>query len=183
MGEVCLAIQIMPQGQIPGPDGIPLEFFALFQDILVPTMTAAFNLFWSAGSLPSDFLFEGLILLHKKGNEALLHNKRPMTLLNANYKVFSKVWQLRLSPVAHSLISLNQSAFIPSQLIHHAVLLCLEILHRGHLTSTPLVFLQVDFKKACDKVKWGFLQELFAAMDFTPHFQLPLLAITRGYQS
>jgi hypothetical protein len=46
-----------------------------------------------------------------------------------------------------------------------------------------LFFLQIDFRKAYDKVLWGFLRDLFAALQFGPRFQLMLQAITYGTQS
>jgi hypothetical protein len=85
--------------------------------------------------------------------------------------------------VAQHLILWNQSAFIPTLSIHHAVLFCLEILHQGRVSSTPVVFLQVDFCKAYDKVKWGFLRDFFAGVGFSARFQLLLKAITQGSQS
>jgi hypothetical protein len=73
---------------------------------------------------------------------------------------------MQLSPIAQALLLWNQMAFIPSQSIHHSVLLCLEVLHFARLASLPIVFLQVDCNKAYDKVKWSFLCELFAVMRF-----------------
>jgi hypothetical protein len=63
------------------------------------------------------------------------------------------------------------------------VLFCSEALHYARVASIPIVFLQIDFRKAYDKVSWRFLSDLFAALQFSPRFQLMLQAITYGTQS
>jgi hypothetical protein len=47
----------------------------------------------------------------------------------------------------------------------------------------PIIFLQIDFRKAYDKVFWGFMREFFTVMNFPSSFLLFLSAITRGSQS
>jgi hypothetical protein len=43
--EVLQAIRSMPRRWIPGPDGLPLDFFSIFSDLLAPVLTKVFNLF------------------------------------------------------------------------------------------------------------------------------------------
>jgi hypothetical protein len=102
--EVSSAINAMPRGRVPGPDGIPSKFFQVFSDLTVPLLVAVFNDAWDAGVLPPDFLLGDIVLLPKKGDPAELNNKRPITLLNSKYKLFAKVWQKRLTPIAQQLI-------------------------------------------------------------------------------
>jgi hypothetical protein len=146
--EVLHANCSMPLGRLPGPDGIPLEFYLRFHETLVPLLTRVFNICWDRGFLPADFLLGDVILLPKKGDPSSLHNKRPITLLNCKYKSFAKIWQLLLSPVAQALISWNQTVFILTRSIHHSVLFCSEVLSYARAAGLPTVFLQVDFCKA-----------------------------------
>ena len=155
------------------PMAVPWSYFSFFLDLLVPTLTANFNLFWEGGTLPPKFLLGDIILLHKKGEVTLLHNKWPITLLNAKYKIFAKIWQLCSTPVAQSLISWNQSMFIPSCSIHHSVLLCSENFHLGWSTY-PFGFCSSGLPKSVRQREMGFLAQPFCSYGF--FFEVPASA-------
>jgi hypothetical protein len=127
--EVNAAISAMPKGRVPGPDGITSKFFQVIFDLVTPLLVDVFNDAWNAGTLPPDFLLGDIVLLAKKGDPADLNNKRPIMLLNLKYKLFAKVWQRRLTPIAQQLIQWNQSAFLHTCSIHHTILFCSEALH------------------------------------------------------
>lgn len=58
-----------------------------------------------------------IILLHRRGHHHLLSNKRVLSLLNTLYKIFTKAFQLRLTPILMQLIYHSQNAF-PIEEIH-----------------------------------------------------------------
>lgn len=142
-----------------------------------------FNTACVEGVLPDDFLLGDIVLLPKKGNQLSLDFKRPITLLNTKYKIFSKIWQNRLSIVADNIIGWNQFAFIKGRSIHHAILLGSEMIHYAKVQQIPITFLKIDFKKAFDKLQWSFLHQLFLIMQFGPRFAKVLAAITYGSKS
>jgi hypothetical protein len=53
--EVLVALKLLPEGRVPGPDGIPTEFYLIIKDLLLPLSTAVFNECWCKGELPADF--------------------------------------------------------------------------------------------------------------------------------
>lgn len=92
------------------------------------------------------------MLLPKKGHQNLLSNKRPITLLNAIYKVFTKVFQTHLTSVLQTFISLNQSVFLPNRSIHHFVLLTNKLLQQALEFGVDHIFLKLDICKAFNKL-------------------------------
>jgi hypothetical protein len=54
---------------------------------------------------------------------------RPIALINVIFKLVAKAYAMRLSPVAHRVISLSQTAFIKGRLIHDGPLALHEIVH------------------------------------------------------
>lgn len=124
-----------------------------------------------------------IILLHKKGIPTMLQNKRPLTLLNSVYKIFTKLFQLRLSPILQKLISANQSAFLPGRSIHHSILLTNELLHLVRILGEDFIFLKLDMVKAFDKVDWKFLYALLRKLGFGDKFVKFVLAITASANS
>lgn len=62
-----------------------------------------------------EFVTQGaIVLLHKKANQRMLCNKRPVTLLNSIYKIGVKVMQLRITPILQHTITSQQTAFLPA---------------------------------------------------------------------
>jgi hypothetical protein len=58
---------------------------------------------------------------------------RSISLLNCNYKIFTKVLTNRIGMVADRLIFSNQTAFIKGRYILESVVTAHEILHRTRL--------------------------------------------------
>ncbi|KAL3682636.1 hypothetical protein R1sor_000658 [Riccia sorocarpa] len=124
--ELHNAAKLLGKNKCPGPDGIPLEFFLLFWDTVSPLIFKATTEGVQQGSILPFFNRGVITLLQKDGDVTLLKNKRPITLLNAIYKIWAKGLQLRLSPILQRLITWDENAFIPGRQLHSTVYLCNE---------------------------------------------------------
>jgi len=80
------------KGKSPGMDGLPLEFYETFWDILAHNLLTVFKEFDRLDILPDSFRSGIVSLLHKKGDKADLKNWRPITLF-----VMICGWSARLS--------------------------------------------------------------------------------------
>jgi len=87
------------KGKSPGMDGLPLEFYETFWDILAHNLLTVFKEFDRLDILPDSFRSGIVSLLHKKGDKADLKNWRPITLLNFDCKIFSKLLASRMSKI------------------------------------------------------------------------------------
>lgn len=110
-----------------------------------------------------------IVLIPKKGSQLLLSNKWLLTLLNTIYKIFAKVYQLRLTSVQR-FISHHQSAFLSGRSIHHSILLTNELLHRAMALGVDHILFKLDICKAFDKLEWDFLYWLLQHIGFGPKF-------------
>ena len=106
--ELRLALWDMSPDKSPGPDGIILEFYKIFWNILGAEFTVMINESVREGRLPPGVTQGMIVLLHKGGDRQALTNWRPITLLNLGYKIYAKALQLRLQPVLMEVISPNQ---------------------------------------------------------------------------
>jgi hypothetical protein len=91
---------------------------------------------------------------------------RPICLLNVDYKWFTKVLTMRLTPYADKLISKTQTTFIPGRYILEGVVILHEILHELRSRKSQGIILKLDFEKAYDKVHWGFMFEVLKKKNF-----------------
>jgi hypothetical protein len=97
------------------------------------------------------------ILLHRGGERELLSNWRPISLLNVSYKIYSKMLQKRLQLMLTGVTSKDQLAFLPTRYILDNVFMQHEMIHRVRDSSSRMVLLKLDFRKAYDTMSWNFL--------------------------
>ena len=124
--ELQQALADMKTGKSPGPDGIILEFYRIFWDLIEEEYLQMIRDGISKGELPFGVTQGTIALLYKGGIRQALTNWRPITLLNISYKIYAKALQLRLQPVLTDIVSSTQSAFLPRRFILDNLLLTQE---------------------------------------------------------
>lgn len=86
--EMCEGLRT---GKTPGSDGLSTEFYLHFWDGLGDSLLSVLNESFHAGSL-AESQYEGLLrLIHKKDDRRLPKNWHPISLLNTDYKLASKI--------------------------------------------------------------------------------------------
>ena len=81
----------MAKGKSPGSDGLPMEFYVAFWDLLGEDLVNLFNAFLQAGLLPFSQREAFIALIFKKGDRLDHKNWRHTSLLNVNYKLCARV--------------------------------------------------------------------------------------------
>ena len=84
-----------------------------FWDILANDLLILFNDFDQLDLLPESFRVGIVTLIHKKDGQTDLKNWRPITLLNADCKLFSKLLATRLTRVLGEVIHPDQACALP----------------------------------------------------------------------
>ncbi|KAK3204645.1 hypothetical protein Dsin_018691 [Dipteronia sinensis] len=87
------------------------------------------------------------------------------------YKTVTKVLANRLKTCLPTIISSNQSAFVPGSPIFDNVLVSFKILHliaRCKAGKTGFMVLKLDMSKAYDRIEWSFLKAIIEKMLFPP---------------
>ncbi|KAL3702291.1 hypothetical protein R1sor_020313 [Riccia sorocarpa] len=168
--ELLVAAKLLGRNKCPGPDGIPLEFFLCLWDTICPLLLQATTQGFQQGILLPFFNKGTITLLHKDGDAALLKNKRPITLLNAVYKIWAKALQMRLAPVLQRLITWEQNAFLAGRQLHTTVFLCNEAVFQAKIQKQDSVLLKIDYRKGFDTIRWDFLYAAMHKMQFGDTF-------------
>ena len=103
----------MPRNKTAGNDGLPAEFYLTFLDILGPILLKYINENFEKGILTCLQRQATVSLLEKSGKDnRLLKLWRPISLINVDAKILSKIFAGRLSRVLPKIISNNQYAFV-----------------------------------------------------------------------
>lgn len=110
INELYEAIKCMNHGKSPGLDGIPLELYLKFWDDLGPSILKMFQQAINLGCFNRDINTAIITLLHKRGKDSTLCSSfRPLSLLNADIKLYAKVLARRLETVLPMLVHPDQT--------------------------------------------------------------------------
>ena len=100
-------------------------------------------------------------------------NYRPITLLNTDYKVFTRVLAQRMMTAVHQFVDGTQKGFVPDVFI--AELTKQLRLIEAHINEEPEdrkgLFIFLDMEKAFDRVSHQYLNEALKALNFGPNFR------------
>lgn len=121
--DVLCTFKSMASGKSPGPDGFPPEFFVKAWSVVGHDTAAAILYFFESVQLPRIINSSAITLVPKHSNANHMSHFRPISCCNAIYKCIGKMITMRLSGVMNSLVSLNQSAFVPNRSIGDNVFL------------------------------------------------------------
>lgn len=142
--ELHSAALQMARNKVAGPDRIPVEFILTIWQQLGPLIHRIFTQGIEAGEFHPWLVAGLIILLAKKGDQRYLGNKRPLTLLNVIFKICSKAYQLRLTPILQDFINEQQHAFLLGRSIHRALLFLNEMLHCSKVAEKFFILLKLD---------------------------------------
>lgn len=126
---------------------------------------------FNSGCMPRTINETHIRLIPKVTGATKISEYRPIALCNVYYKVISKLFTRRLQPLLHSLISENQSAFVPKRAISDNVLITHEVLH--YLKSSKAekqcsMAVKTDMSKAYDRLEWEFIKQVLEKMKLHP---------------
>lgn len=158
--EVRTAVFQLGAVKAPGPDGFPGFFFQHYWDVVGTKVYKVVCSFFVGGYLLKEFNQTNLVLIPKVGNPTNLSQFRPISLCNFIAKIITKILANRLKKVLGSLISPNQSAFVPGRLIQDNILIAHEAFHSLKLKKGGQVgymAVKLDFNNAYDRIEWDFL--------------------------
>ena len=95
--------------------------------------------------------------IYKKKDRQDIANYQPITLLNADYKMYTKILAVRLSRVVHEIVHLDQAGFIPNRQISDQTQLCRTMIDYAEATEDNSIIIALDQEKAYDKIAHNYL--------------------------
>ena len=117
--------------------------------------------------------------IFKKKDPTDIRNYRPITLLNTDYKLLTKVLALQLLDHISQLVHPDQAGYIPNRSIFDHIRLAKAILNYAEVTEEDGAILALDQEKAYDKIRHDYLWKTLEAF----HLPEPFIQTVRALYS
>ena len=133
-----------------------------------------------------------LTLLYKKGERADISNWRPISLLNVDYKIITKLLAERLKPLLPTIIHSDQKGYVNGRNISEANRLLQDIIDYSEQNNINSSIIFLDYQKAFDRVEWGWALKCLERFNFGQKFigciqmiykNAKTCLLTNGYRS
>lgn len=117
-----------------------------------------FNYSLEKGTLPPSLREANISLLLKKGKQPEdCASYRPISLLNSDFKILSKILATRLEDSLPQLIKEDQTGFIKGRSSGNSIRRLLNIIQFSHQQKMDSLVVSMDAEKAFDRVEWPYL--------------------------
>ena len=183
LGECYNVLLGMTRRRAPGTDGLPMEFCVRFWKVLGQDLVDVLNTCYASASLSLSQRRRVIFLVFKRGDRPDARNWRPISLLNVDYKLASRVLAGRFLKVIHLVVSKDHTFGVPGRFIGENVALLRDVADYATLSNVPTAVLSLDQENAFDRVDWPFMLSTFSKMGFGPSFLRWIRLLYNGVQS
>ena len=169
--ECAYALETFQLNKAPGNAGIPIEFCKKVWSLVSEPFIRCANECFEKGEM-SSFKKQAVIALieKKRKDRSFLENWRPISFVNVDAKIMSKVLATRINNVPPDIINYNQSGFVKDRCIGETVRSIFDLMDFTLKENIPGLMILIDFHEAFDSVEWNYLVTCLEAFRFGPDF-------------
>ena len=179
--EVTTALRDSANDKAAGLDGIPIELWKLLHQQyksakpnernkfcnITRVLTAVFKDIAENGIAEGTNFNEGWMCpIYKKKEADNIANYRPITILNTDYKVFTKAIATRLTEIAPSIIHPDQAGFIRGRSIFDQIEQTTTVINYAKLKKVNGAIVALDQEKAYDKITHPYIWKILEKFEF-----------------
>ena len=159
--EIKMALNQLKNNKAPGDDGITSELLKAGGTPVLKVLQKLFNTVLLEGITPEAWNRSVVVLFFKKGDNTLLKNYRPISLLSHVYKLFSRVITNRLERRLDDFQPSEQAGFRKGYSTIDHIHTLRQVIQKTEEYNLPLCLAFVDYEKAFDSVEtWAVLESL-----------------------
>ena len=147
-----------------------MDLWRKYRALFAPLLAKLFGAIAAGDGLPPGFHDGNITMIFKAGDRTDPANYRPITLLNSDYRAYTRVLASRLGPVLSSVVDSHQTAFLPRRHIGENILLAQALPRALAHAKAGAVSVACDFRKAYDTVDRNFLYGAMRVMGCGPRF-------------
>ena len=169
--EIRIAMNNMANNKCPGLDGLPIEFYKKFWNVIKYTLHSLF-IKVTETSILNKTARQGVVSLLPKPNKDLqkIQNWRPLTMLCCDYKLYTKTIANRLQCVLGYIISEDQKGFMKGRSISENILELQSIIDYCNNENKAAYVITLDLEKAYDRSEFVILYDIMRRFGFGETF-------------
>ncbi len=138
----------MPNNKAPGPDGFSAEFYKQFWSTFSPLFIRMLSESQQKLKLPANMNTATISLLIKPNKDPKLQSSyRPISLINADIKIISKVLSHRIEKVTPSIIHPDQTGFIKGKLASTNTRRLFNLMYSSFIQKAKAIIVTLDSEK------------------------------------
>lgn len=159
----------MEKGKSPGIDGILVEYYKEFFDLLKTDLQDTFNKAIFHLKTTTKTWNQAIITLIPKQTEKLksLKYQRPISLLCTDYKILTKILANCLKRILPDIISQEHNCSIPQQTLFNNLFLIRDLIKYQKQKKNKFYLLQIHQEKAFDKIDRPLLFQTIEKLGFS----------------
>lgn len=145
---------------------------------IIPELVTLYNEIWETETMPTS-MSEALITLILKPDKDPMEcgSYRPISLLNTDYKIFTKMLANHLNEVIRVLVHPDQVGFIVGRQASDHLRRLRHLIWKVRDSNVPVAAISLDAEKAFDRVEWEYLHHTLEKFGFGPKFRHLILAL------
>ncbi|KXJ74370.1 hypothetical protein RP20_CCG013788 [Aedes albopictus] len=169
--ELKNAIRTSQKRKSPGSDGLPVEFYQRTFDVIYRELYHIINEAMT-NELPSEFADGTVVLIKKRGGDGTARGFRPISLLNVDYKILSRVMKTRLEHIlrTHRILSDAQKCANTDRSIFQATLSLKDRVAQLNARKQKGKMISFDMDHAFDRVSHEFLHRTLLSLGVNRDF-------------
>ena len=153
--ECYLAMKSMKYGKAPGCDGLSIEFYDIFWDLLAPVLVNLYQKCIDNGLLNRTARLGLISLILKKDKDPVyIRNWRPLTLLNMDYKILAKLLATRMKLVLDDIIGYQLTGFMEGRNISDNIRKTIDIVAHVNRAKMSALIVNIDYEKCFDRIEY-----------------------------
>ena len=146
-----------------------MEFYRVFWPLLGKFMVDSFNEAYNLKEMSHSQKQAVITLIEKKGKDRnYLENWRPISLINVDPKIASKVIATGVIKVLPEIIHCNQTGYVKGRFIGEAASSIMDVMDYTQKQNIPGILLFIDFEKTFDSIDWEFMVKCLDVFRFGP---------------
>jgi len=182
--EVFITLKTFSKGKSPGNDGLSSEFYMKFWSDIKHCLMGCLRANIGDGIMTTSQRQSVISLLEKEGKDKLLlKNWRPISLINTDTKLFSKVLALRLRKVINKVVNPEQVAYVNDRFIGDGIRLIYDILEVSRNRNGEGYLAAVDFEKAFDSINLDYMYDTLKTYGIPDRFIAYIKTLYSGIES